>query len=241
MVVTQNPRNTSHLLTPWFVAAIATIFAVVGWMGDRCTSKQISLCDPADTPTEKETACLGRSTTAVALRADARLGLLRTCREKLKDANILLRRCQAASYPASSTREGTRAEACLDDPAMWELVKRRVNAELEQQAELNRARRAETKITRERVVMDWMEGNLGLDAQQIRWLSEYVCAVRDMRAVAIPSTTSKRADSRYTWEQLRDERQTILSDLQGFLGKETYARLRAVGGLGILSDALQCD
>ena len=116
-----------------------------------------------------------------------------------------------------------------------------VAAELGRRVASQRTRKSAQRIKREAFVTSWLERNIGLSHQQSKWVSEYVCAVRDLRGQALPDPASGEEMKPHTWEELRNERDKMLTDLSSLMGAEKYKKLRAVGGIGLLADSINCE
>jgi hypothetical protein len=87
-----------------------------------------------------------------------------------------------------------------------------------------------------------------LDAreEEARWLQQYVCLVDDLRARTErdlsrvfddPARAADHAAIDAVAGEAKQERDAMLADIEGRIGKEHYKRLRDLGGLGILSRA----
>lgn len=166
---------------------------------------------------------------------------LRICRQRLETADAKLRFCQRERGPSSPGPISDRVARCLQDQEVRSMLAGMLSEEFERERELERASRMAGLEKREALATAWMEENLGLTREQSRWLSEYVCAVRDMRSFAVPDAASPDGGADFSWEQLRSERERMLSNLRSFLGPQRYERLRAVGGIGLLADVLVCE
>ena len=87
---------------------------------------------------------------------------------------------------------------------------------------------------------------VGVAAEEAEWLEDYLCTVQrlregmvaDLDALLESEAPAEEVDA--VLSTAKSERAAVLEDLEGELGKDRYARLRSVGGLGILGAALDC-
>jgi hypothetical protein len=107
---------------------------------------------------------------------------------------------------------------------------------------VERAAREQVRFRRLESALSLIEDELGLGDEESAWLSEYVCAVRELREDSLVDLAERDAGAPAgVWEQMRQEREEALGGLAAVLGPERFERLRAIGGIGLLNDLLDCD
>jgi hypothetical protein len=81
---------------------------------------------------------------------------------------------------------------------------------------------------------------LGLASEEAQGVRAYLCTAREHRRylLARMKTEEFRAAA---LDALRADREASLHDLEDQIGHERYARLRSIGGLGLLSESLDCQ
>lgn len=85
-----------------------------------------------------------------------------------------------------------------------------------------------------------LQEDLEISSEQVSWLREAACALRELRWHAVEQIHEEDMDSATPRLLIRDDRQEILADMEKMLGAATYARLREMGGIGLLNDTLEC-
>ena len=95
--------------------------------------------------------------------------------------------------------------------------------------------------TRRATVKKQIERFLEVSAEQSTWIVEFVCALRAQHAEIVAEVTEGRAEIMEAAEKRELERTEALADLEKFLGKEKYDRLRKVGGVGLLGELAICE
>ena len=81
---------------------------------------------------------------------------------------------------------------------------------------------------------------LGLTPEQSAWVGEYVCATRDLHRLLADEAASAAALGADAFDRARLQREELLGDLEKYLDADRYAKLRALGGISLLTDALDC-
>lgn len=178
------------------------------------------------------------------------LGLLRRCTRRLESVRARLRLQQAGRRddPAHEGAVEVDAAACLDDDA----VRRACGLaplgaddgdEPSRDSAGSPAAGARGAVFAHRFTRQVV----GVSEGEAQWMEEYLCAVHDLREQMIEDLdgllTSAGAPEEIDalLEEARGERKTVLQDLEQRLGPERYARLRSVGGLGVLGASLPCE
>ncbi len=88
---------------------------------------------------------------------------------------------------------------------------------------------------------------VGVDDQEAQWMERYLCTVHRLRQQMVgelQTLLAQGADPQKIEAAIADarlQRQAVLGDLQEQLGDARYDRLRAVGGLGVMGAALDCE
>ena len=89
-------------------------------------------------------------------------------------------------------------------------------------------------------------GVVGVSDAEAEWVEDYLCSVHRLRETMVgdlDDLLQRAADPGEIDEVIegaRADRQAVLEDLETRLGDQRYARLRAVGGLGVMGSALDC-
>ena len=124
------------------------------------------------------------------------------------------------------------------DPYVEKLVQERLERILTER----RVAREAARIERLDTALSLVETELGLTEPESAWLGEYVCAVRELREDNLSDPAERDGgELPDQWEQMRREREEELAGIKAVLGPDRYARLREIGGIGLLSDVLDCD
>jgi hypothetical protein len=85
-----------------------------------------------------------------------------------------------------------------------------------------------------------LQEDLALTPDQVRWLAEAACALRELRWFAVAHMHDDGVSATDVRELILAERDAILREIEAFLGAEAYGRFRAIGGIGLLNDTLEC-
>ena len=86
-----------------------------------------------------------------------------------------------------------------------------------------------------------LERELDLSSEESTWTVELVCSLRELRQQALVEASEEDDLGPETWARLEDERKGALGNLEEMLGAERYTKLRGIGGIGLLSDTLNCE
>lgn len=222
-------NNTSRVLLiafPWLLSITLGI-----WLLVVHTSKA-----PEAAPQVEQA-----STTPIAESSGDDLVLARTCRSRLKECGRKLGACRAVAASAHRDREQDRPPVpVMADPEVQEMVAKEVEKALAVQEELLEQERAESLAGWHKLASRFLSDGLGLNPEESRWVGEYVCAVHELSAKTGADVASTREEVLALFSRLRDERKAILRDLEAYMGPERYQKLRAIGGLGFLGEALGC-
>lgn len=178
---------------------------------------------------------------AQASDATGELGLLRACREQLKRAAD--RGCDATRLLQPSREDLTkgvpRPSAVAVETAKMHAGSAGGPAVAEALAGSPPAREVADQL------LAALAGTPPGDAVA---LTELTCAASDMRRVglaelkvALAAPEAERAARvRAATDEIKRQREVLLQDLEARMGKQAYAQLRAAGGLGLLSEVLDC-
>jgi hypothetical protein len=166
---------------------------------------------------------------ALALRSRVEDGL-RACEARLRElSRMVAARSSATPLETGDLLRTLAALAAVDGGALpqpfVDLCEQRANE----------ARRADGQVIAKAVLRD----ALGMKEDQARWMTNYACATRDLRSSALAELKTG-ASGPAVLEQLLRERNRVVDDLKRFLDADTYRRFRAIGGLGLLSEAAGC-
>jgi hypothetical protein len=225
----RNPRVVFVAL-PWLLS-----IALGTWLLIFLTSK-----DPEPAPRAKHTGPrTGSGQVEESTAAD--LALLRTCRTRLKEAGRKLVACRAVAARSRFHRQQDRSPArALSDPKVQALVAAEVEMALAAREELLEQERAESRAQWLDLASRFLGEGLGLSPEESAWVGEYVCAVHELSARTGADVASTKEEVLALFARLKNERQGILRDLEAYMGPERYRKLRAIGGLGFLGEALGC-
>lgn len=90
-------------------------------------------------------------------------------------------------------------------------------------------------------------GVVGTTDAEAEWVEDYLCSVHRLRETMVEDLDdllergADAAEIDEVIDRARDDRTAVLEDLENRLGADRYARLRAVGGLGVMGSALDCS
>lgn len=216
----------------WAVAVIASIAAVAGWMRDPAPPAPAPPSEPASAPVT--TAPLPPASGATPRVPE--MGALRACVSAL-------RACETRCPPTTEVSPGAdeaRTLRCLADPGVQTHVARSVESACAGCGNGTRAAREAEDRARTEAAASFLERELAITPDEQAQLGEYLCAIRDARGMlARPEEGAE--GGRSTYESAREIREVTLGDVESILGAERYARLRAVGGLGLLVESADCQ
>ncbi len=225
-------------LTPWIIPLVVTVVAAIGWLrpiGEP--SHGASDAPAAVTPTtaaQPRAAALEGAPPAptTALRAT------RECLKTLERSEAARLRCSRRARQLSSPPSAAAAPAGLEGEEFEQAVERRIDEAIRDHLERERDRSMAARA-RERAAFDeWSREALRLEEDEREWLTDYVCTVRELRERTLASLDETPPAE--ALELLKKQRKQVLKDLEGSLGPERYATLRAIGGLGLLADTTDC-
>ena len=131
--------------------------------------------------------------------------------------------------------------ACVTDPAVEKHINQRVDEEVETRLENIEAQKLEQRRKDKEGGRELVKRFFGTNEQESKWMLDYVCTVRQLRADLLDEVRQGKIDLSQASERQKVEREALLGDLERLLGPERYARLREVGGLGKLPDLVECD
>jgi hypothetical protein len=221
----RNPRSLL-IAFPWFLSVGLGAWLVVVLTSD----------EPAPAPAAEQT-----STSPVVESSGDDLVLARTCRNRLKECGRKLGACRAVAASTQKKMEmGRTPDKILSDPKVQAMVAAEVENALAAQEELLEQERAETHAGWLKLASRFLSDGLGLNPKESRWVGEYVCAVHELSARTGADVASTKEEVLVLFTRLRDERKAILRDLEAYMGPERYQKLRDIGGLGFLGEALGC-
>jgi len=84
------------------------------------------------------------------------------------------------------------------------------------------------------------EEDLDLSPEDVSWLAENACALRELRWYAVSHLHLDGVNGGDVWAMVKLQRDDILREVEAYLGPEAYLRFRAIGGIGLLNDNLEC-
>jgi hypothetical protein len=220
----------------WLLATLASVAAVWGWTRALPSRPETALDSPRSAARPRPDAATREGDHETSLRPQ--IAALRACVANLD-------RCeQARESTRTPPSEATaRTLACLADPGVQAHVRRAVETECASAGDGSRAAREAEESARDEAAASFLTRELGITPEEQSELGQYLCAIRDARGLlADTGRESEEADAAHaTYEHAREIRELTLADVESILGAERYARLRAVGGLGLLVDAAQCE
>jgi hypothetical protein len=223
------PRGS---VLPWFIAVAACLLAGWAWVRDarRSTTDHPRDAEPADARSHRNV------DGAAATQAEPPLHATRACLSRLEVAESALLRCQSRDRATSGTPSSLE---CLSDPEVAAAVEQRIEDAVREHVEGQRDLFAHAS-ERERSAFDeWAKEALQLTADESQWLEDHVCATRELRERTIASLDETPAGE--ALEQLKAQREQILKDVEELLGPDRYAKLRAIGGIGLIADTTECN
>lgn len=209
---------------PWLLTLVFA--ATTAWALSR-SPEPLAPAPPAAAP---ECPPPTDSRTALPLK---QLAGLRAC---LGEVRTLEQRLAVARGDSPLPRaDEPEVEACLDQPA----VRSAIAGELARREQLREDEQLDRRQARLTAFDDWAEGSLQLSNDERHGLQDYVCSLRELKERAL-SQVDEEQDSAALLEELRKQRKEILGDVKTALGEERYAKLREIGGVGLLMDATRC-
>lgn len=172
-------------------------------------------------------------------RAPIAVAPLARCVDRLRVVEALLATCRAPPAAPVGAPDDDAAR-CLRDPRVRGHLDAQVQAALERHVHDEGARYAAASAQRLAQTTSLTRDILGLTDAEASRLGNYICLLRDLRALMGRRSVPSDGGTEATFEQLRREREDVLATVERELGSERFRRLRAVGGVGLLSEALDC-
>jgi len=164
------------------------------------------------------------------------MGALRACVTALRGCET---RCPVTTDEAPADVEA-RTLRCLADPGVQTHLARAVDGACSGCADGSRAARDAEDRARTEAAASFLERELSITPDEQEQLGEYLCAIRDARGMLARAEEGAEGGSA-TYESAREIRDLTLGDVESILGAERYARLRAVGGLGLMVESADCQ
>jgi hypothetical protein len=219
------------LWLPWALAIVFALIALAGWLRSPDVgggAQRVRI--------DRQTV---RAPDAGSSGLDAGSGpafvALSECLARLERARGAERSWQASPFiPTADAGLSSEARACLGRPDVVQLAEQMAR-------ERAASRRERARNERRASVRSALADSLGVTEADVDWLGEYACAVRSLREDTLADLEEGRAPSRQAMLTLRREREGALADVEARLGPERYAQFRAVGGVGILDDVVECE
>lgn len=189
-----------------------------------------------------------RATTA----EEAPLNLLKRCAQRLADVRAQATRCEETQAEPGSSE--ALVQACLADAAVLRACSEFCETPVEGERATDDG--GELEAPDPEVSSDADEPDtfarrfsrrvVGTSEEEADWLEDYLCAVDGLRDTMVADLerllddNASEQDVESALAQARADRKAVLVDVERRLGPERYARLRAVGGVGLLGSQLQC-
>ncbi|MBN1772635.1 MAG: hypothetical protein JXB32_15300 [Deltaproteobacteria bacterium] len=237
-------RSGWRRAAPWVLASVCAAAAAVAWWTRPAV---VTGGDPAEPGGE------GADPDSAEVRVEPAPGLardsaaLKRCVVRLEAARALLERCENDAAAAVAPAEPPAPELpalqadCLAEPEVRAELERRVREEVERTMQLEATRREEARAARDDTARRMLEQSLGLNTVESAWVRDFVCAARGQRHTAVEEVIAGREAPLEAWRKLRRERQEVLQDLAAYLGRDRVAKLRQLGGIGLVADSIQCE
>ncbi len=163
------------------------------------------------------------------------------CLARLGTVKEALTRCLADAALLRGRTEPDR-EACLTVPAVQRLVEEAREKSFPLEAQVSECLDHERlRHSRHHTLRTLLEEDLELLPDEVDWLAEFACALRELRWASVAAMHDDGVRTSEVREMMLGERTEILRDIEVFLGSETYARFRQMGGIGLLNDTLDCS
>jgi len=223
-------------ISGWLAAALASVAALWGWTRETGSGPTAEL--------EAVPAAPSSAPDAATARAEENDASLRPQIAALRACVANLDRCEqarVATRPPPS-EPMARMRACLADQGVQAHVRHAVDTECAGAGDGSRAAREAEESARDEAAASFLTHELGITPDEQSELGQYLCAIRDARGLLANSDDGgETGGAQATYERAREIRELTLVDVESILGAERYARLRAVGGLGLLTEAAQCE
>jgi hypothetical protein len=168
--------------------------------------------------------------------------------QALAAPNPELPRSAVTSMPPESCREAklcppcppSNHEKCTTSTELQSCLKRVAQCESWDTLVTESVRRQSVLSARRATISFLLQDDLGLAAEQIEWVNEAACALRELRWHAVDQMHQVDEESNAPRLRINSDRKEILADMEKMLGTPTYTRLREMGGIGLLNDTLEC-
>ena len=217
---------------PWVISAAAVALAITIVWHEQDAGEQRATGRPAVATTipraDAGAASLGEP------QVSTELALLTACADELRR-----QRAHAGTVGVRSSGELDHVSACLDDPRVQARLASEVESACGACADGPSAAAEAAARARTEEAASSLEAVLAISPAEQALLQQYLCAARDLRGMLAREGVD--AGVRDAFERARRERERVVDDVERLLGAERYSRLRAVGGLAVLSDAARCD
>lgn len=225
------PATSPLAIAGWVVAVFASGAAIAGWMREPSRDEPIPRAEPAST-----TAPVSPEEPPATTARLPEMGALRACVTALRGCET---RCPETPGESPEAHEA-RTLRCLADPGVQSHVARSVESACAGCADGSRAARDAEDRARTEAAASFLERELAITPDEQEQLGEYLCAIRDARGMLARADEGAEG-GRATYESAREIRELTLGDVESILGAERYARLRAVGGLGLMVESADCQ
>ena len=162
------------------------------------------------------------------------------CPVRLESARAALAHCLSEASTCSCSPEADLG-ACLAIPAVREQIDRAPDQVHPLEAEVSECLESDRlRESRYHTLRTLFEEDLELLPEEVEWLAEFACALRELRWAAVAVMHDDGVDAGEVREMMLGERRDVLKDIETFLDTGTYARFRQMGGIGLLNDTLDC-
>lgn len=243
-------------IIPWVLVgllAAGVLFLLVGqsapesWIGGAATPEQETAPKQAVEETT-EPVCEQVTNVAVAstqpqcppCKSREPAGEDGECQASLGAARAALARC-LSGHSVDAPRPAADLEACLNLPALRDWLEPSEDSEDPHDPEDSELLDSEPlRMARYHTLRTLLEEDLELLPEEVEWLAEFACALRELRWATVTAMHDDAVQTAEVREMMLGERREVLTDLEAFLGPETYARFRQMGGIGLLNDSLDC-
>lgn len=226
---------------PWAVTAAVTVGFIAAW--PKPAKTPAAQPEPATTVVQlAPTSTVSAATSSAVVPSSAaprQLALLDTCMKQLQ-------RHQARGRAAAKTATQNAAKPSKDDVARC-LALDEVVAAIDSACDDEPT--PPQPIGKDGFARRFSSKVVGVPDEDVPWLEEYMCRVHRLRENMVADLRSALEGDEPAGDEVIDElladaqdaRDAALADVKARLGEERYARLRSVGGLGMLAASLDCS